>query len=76
MGIRDNQMVMALETSQNRVVELIKELESMRESHAIILETKDSVFRQLIKQNSQISAEVRGLVSVLDNHPDTVYLAL
>jgi hypothetical protein len=44
------------------------EIEALKESHAIVLETKESVVRSLIKQNAQLSRQVRYHCSLLLYH--------
>eukprot|EP01035_Chromulina_nebulosa_P018830 gene18830-24609_t len=63
---RETQLAKSLEASQIRVWELHTEIETTKEAHAIVLETKDSVLRQLVRQNSQLSAERDSLNNKLE----------
>ena len=50
-------MSRSLELSQFRVTQLQSELEANKEAQSIVLETKESVMRQLARQNSQLTIE-------------------
>lgn len=60
---REWRLSRSLASSQVKVEELKQEIEAINESHAIVLETKDSVLRQLIKQNSQVTSERDALTT-------------
>lgn len=55
---RERNFAKALESAKSRVIQLVSELESTREAQLIVLETKESVMRSLVKQNSQLTIEV------------------
>jgi hypothetical protein len=55
---RELNLSRALELAQSRASQLTAELNANKEAHAIVLETKESVMRSLLKQNSQLTQEV------------------
>eukprot|EP00981_Chlorochromonas_danica_P011041 scaffold3645_cov244-Ochromonas_danica.AAC.2 len=54
---REQSILRSLELAQSRVGQLQSELDTNREAHAIVLETKESVMRSLARQNSQLIVE-------------------
>lgn len=54
---REATLSRSLELSQFRVTQLQSELEANKEAQSIVLETKESVMRQLARQNSQLTIE-------------------
>lgn len=62
MGCRENNMKKSLQIAQIRLSEVQLELESTKEAHAIVLETKESVLRQLVRQNSLLASEVHSFL--------------
>ena len=51
-------MARALEIAQMKINQLKTELESHKEAQLIVLETKESVMRTLVKKNSLLTIEV------------------
>jgi hypothetical protein len=60
---RELSLSRALELTQSRASQLVAELNATKEAHQIVLDTKDSVLRSLVKQNSQLSGEVSVRIS-------------
>lgn len=50
--------------AQSRMAQLASELQAARESHTIVLETKDAMMRSLVQQNTQLIKEVMSHQSV------------
>ena len=44
--------------AQGRMASLASELQASRESHVIVIETKDAMMRSLVQQNTQLIKEV------------------
>jgi hypothetical protein len=57
---RDRELLLVdkLTAARGQVASLAEELGMIRDSHAIVLDTKESVLRSLIKQNAALSKEV------------------
>lgn len=55
---READLSRKLEHTQIKLSHAVQELESTKEAQRIVLETKESVMRSLLKQNSQIQQEV------------------
>lgn len=55
---RERDLLKRIELQNVRMSHMKQELESTREAQRIVLDTKESVMRSLLKQNSQISQEV------------------
>lgn len=62
-GYNDREAALAetLEIAQDRIMDLVAEMESTQEAQAIVLETKESVLRSLARQNTHLAMEVRFL---------------
>ena len=56
---RESALAETLEIAQERIMELVGEMESNKEAHTIVLETKESVLRSLARQNTHLAMEVR-----------------
>ncbi len=54
---RESLLSESLALSQSRVLELESEIGHLKEAHMIVVETKDSVLRQFIRQNSLLSID-------------------
>lgn len=65
-------MSRSLELSQFRVSQLQSELEANKEAQSIVLETKESVMRQLARQNSQLTIERDALAKRSEELASTV----
>lgn len=63
---REELLTQSVNLSQERINELKRELESVNDAHAIVLETKESVLRQLTRQNSQLCNEREVLLGKLE----------
>ena len=63
-GYNDREAALAetLEIAQDRIMELVTEMESTQEAQMIVLETKESVLRSLARQNTHLAMEVRVLL--------------
>lgn len=59
-GYNDREAALAetLEIANDRIMELVTEMESTQEAQAIVLETKESVLRSLARQNTHLAMEV------------------
>ncbi len=59
-GYNDREAALAetLEIAQDRIMDLVAEMESTQEAQAIVLETKESVLRSLARQNTHLAMEV------------------
>ena len=55
---REREMQKRIEHQNVRLTHLTQELESTKEAQRIVLDTKESVMRSLLKQNSHITQEV------------------
>ena len=47
-----------MEIAQSKMAQLVSEIATMKESHNIVLETKDAMMRSLVQQNTQLVKEV------------------
>lgn len=56
---RESALAESLEAAQQRIVDLVKEMESNHEAQMIVLETKESVLRSLARQNTHLAMEVK-----------------
>ena len=56
---RESALAETLEIAQDRIMELVAEIESNNEAQNIVLETKESVLRSLARQNTHLAMEVR-----------------
>lgn len=54
---REQNLVRSLELAQGHVAQLISDGETMKEAHKIVVETKESVMRNLARQNSHLLTE-------------------
>jgi hypothetical protein len=61
---REAALAETLEIAQERIMELVKEMESTQEANNIVLETKESVLRSLARQNTHLAMEVSGVIAV------------
>lgn len=57
LSARERSLARSLDIAQSRAFQLAAELESNKEAHSIVLDTKESVMRSLVKQNSQLTTE-------------------
>jgi len=57
LSARERSLARSLDIAQSRAFQLGAELEANKEAHSIVLDTKESVMRSLVKQNSQLSTE-------------------
>ena len=57
---REAALAETLEIAQDRIMELVAEMESTQEAQTIVLETKESVLRSLARQNTHLAMEVSG----------------
>lgn len=59
-GYNDREAALAetLEIANDRIMDLVTEMESTQEAQAIVLETKESVLRSLARQNTHLAMEV------------------
>jgi hypothetical protein len=64
---REKDLCRQLETQTGRITQLSSALESNKEAQRIVLETKESVLRSLLRQNAQISQEVNMTNSLSQN---------
>jgi hypothetical protein len=55
---RESALAETLEIAQERIMELVAEMESTQEANLIVLETKESVLRSLARQNTHLAMEV------------------
>jgi hypothetical protein len=55
---RESALAETLEIAQERIMELVAEMESTQEAQMIVLETKESVLRSLARQNTHLAMEV------------------
>jgi hypothetical protein len=55
---RESALAETLEIAQERIMELVAEMESTQEAQLIVLETKESVLRSLARQNTHLAMEV------------------
>lgn len=55
---RESALAETLEIAQERIMELVAEMESTQEANTIVLETKESVLRSLARQNTHLAMEV------------------
>lgn len=55
---REAALAETLEIAQERIMELVAEMESTQEAQNIVLETKESVLRSLARQNTHLAMEV------------------
>ena len=72
MSAREWNMSKALEIFQTRAISLADELEATKEAQAIVLDTKESVMRSLVKQNTILSTEKDVLQRRVDDLSATV----
>lgn len=72
MSAREWNMSKALEIFQARAISLADELEATKEAQAIVLDTKESVMRSLVKQNSILTTEKDALQHRVDDLSATV----
>jgi hypothetical protein len=72
MSAREWNMSKALEIFQARAISLADELEATKEAQAIVLDTKESVMRSLVKQNTILSTEKEVLQRRADDLSNTV----
>lgn len=69
-GYNDREAALAetLEIAQERIMELVTEMESTQEAQTIVLETKESVLRSLARQNTHLAMEVSEILSFEIHH--------
>ena len=72
MSAREWNMSKALEIFQARAISLADELEATKEAQAIVLDTKESVMRSLVKQNTILTTEKDVLQRRADDLSTTV----
>ena len=72
MSAREWNMSKALEIFQARAISLADELEATKEAQAIVLDTKESVMRSLVKQNTILTTEKEVLQRRSDDLSMTV----
>lgn len=61
---REAALAETLEIAQERIMDLVAEMESHQEAQNIVLETKESVLRSLARQNTHLAMEVGQLKSL------------
>jgi len=72
MSAREWNMSKALEIFQARAISLADELEATKEAQSIVLDTKESVMRSLVKQNTILTTEKEVLQRRVDDLSATV----
>lgn len=72
MSAREWNMSKALEIFQARAISLADELEATKEAQSIVLDTKESVMRSLVKQNTILTTEKDVLQRRVDDLSATV----
>jgi hypothetical protein len=55
---RESALAETLEIAQERIMQLVSEMESNQEAQTIVLETKEAVLRSLARQNTHLAMEV------------------
>lgn len=74
---RERELLKKLEHQHIRMAHMSQELESTKEAQRIVLDTKESVMRSLLKQNSQITQEASCLYAIyLTQSSDKLFLRI
>ena len=69
---RERQFTKDIAQLNSRLSQQSSQYEAMKEGHRIVLETKESVVRSLLKQNTELSLEKSALNQRVDSLTDTV----
>ena len=58
MSSREFQLTRQLEDAQQDIKDILEDFNATKEAHNVVVEAKDTVMRQLIKRNSELTTEV------------------
>ena len=72
LSARERSLARSLDIAQSRAFQLAAEFEANKEAHAIVLDTKESVMRSLVKQNAHLTSERDALRQRADDLGATV----
>jgi kinesin family protein 5 len=72
MSTREFNMAKALDQQYSKVLNLQEEISHNKEAHQIVLETKESVMRSLVKQNSALTTEKNTLTKRMEEQCVTI----